>query len=263
MRAGRTGLSRGHEDDAWGETVAVSVEPRTQKPRQRGVTAVIDKGLGLRALDDLIETAGHAIDLVKLGFGTSAALDGALLRRKLQRLAEAEMLVSPGGTLFEAAWATGHLPDFVARARELGFTALEISDGTVDLPPQDRREAVERAREAGLVVLTEVGKKDPREQLPPHAIAERVLADLALGVAFVTVEGRESGRGVGIFDAEGDIVHRVLDDLVHALPDCTRILWEAPLPKQQAALILRFGPNVNLANVQPGEVLALEALRRG
>lgn len=250
-------------DEAWGDAIAPLLEPRTRRPRTTGITAVIDKGLGPRAVDDLVETAGHLVDHVKLGFGTTAALTTEVVRRKVARYAEAGIVVYPGGTLLEAAWTVGRMPQFIDRASELGFTGLEVSDGTVDLPEADRRDAIQRARDAGLHVITEVGRKDPQRQLSTTETVDRVHADLDQGVSLVTIEARESGRGTGIFDQSGQVMGSVLETLLGSVRDPARVLWEAPLPDQQAYLILRCGANVNLANIPPAEVLALEALRRG
>ena len=250
-------------EEAWGDAIASLLEPRTEKPRTTGITAVIDKGLGLRATDDLIEMCGHLIDHVKLGFGTTAALDADLVRRKVARLVEAGIVVYPGGTLLEAASAVGRMAAFIERARELGFTAIEVSDGTVELPDAARRDAIHRAQEAGLEVITEVGRKDPSRQLSAAEVVDRVHADLDLDVSLVTIEARESGRGAGIFDASGHVLSGLLDTLLASIRDPRRVLWEAPMSEQQAHLILRCGVDVNLANIAPGEVLALEALRRG
>jgi len=253
----------GGRDEAWGDAIAPLLEPRTRRPRTTGITAVIDKGLGLRAVDDLVEMAGPLIDHVKLGFGTTAALPAELVMRKVARLVEAGIAVYPGGTLLEAAWTVGCMPEFIARARELGFTAVEVSDGTVDLPEAARREAIRRSQDAGLDVITEVGRKDPQRQLNATEMVDRVHADLDEGVSLVTIEARESGRGTGIFDQSGQVLGSVLEMLLASIRDPARVLWEAPLQEQQAHLILRCGANVNLANIAPGEVLALEALRRG
>ncbi len=250
-------------EEAWGDAIASLLEPRTEKPRTTGITAVIDKGLGLRATDDLIEMCGHLIDHVKLGFGTTAALDADLVRRKVARLVEAGIVVYPGGTLLEAAWAVGRMAAFIERARELGFTGIEVSDGTVELPDAARRDAIHRAQEAGLEVITEVGRKDPSRQLSAAEVVDRVHADLDLDVSLVTIEARESGRGTGIFDASGHVLGDLLETLLASIRDPRRVLWEAPMSEQQAHLILRCGVGVNLANIAPGEVLALEALRRG
>lgn len=250
-------------DGAWGDAIVSPAERRTEKPRRTGITAIIDKGLGPRATDDLIETAAHLIDYVKLGFGTTAALDAPVLRRKIARLVEAGIVVYPGGTLLEAAWATGRMAAFIARAHALGFTGLEVSDGAVDLPAADRREAIERGIGLGLEVITEVGSKDPSRQPSPTEMVDRLHFDLELGASLVTIEARESGRGTGIFDMAGHVVSDVLEELLGSVHDPRRVLWEAPLQEQQAHLILYGGANVNLANISPAEILALEALRRG
>lgn len=250
-------------DDAWGDAVVSLAEPRTEKPRRTGITALIDKGLGPRATDDLIEMAAHLVDHVKFGFGTTAGLDRKLLRRKIARLVEAGIIVYPGGTLLEAAWATGRMAAFITRAHALGFTGLEVSDGTVDLPAADRREAIERGIGLGLEIITEVGSKDPLRQPSMPEMVDRLHADLELGASLVTIEARESGHGTGIFDMSGQVVDETLEELLDSIRDPQRVLWEAPLQAQQAHLIRRCGANVNLANVAPTEILALEALRRG
>jgi phosphosulfolactate synthase len=255
-------MSAGYED-AWGDAIVSPAGPRTEKPRRTGITAVIDKGLGLYGTDDLIQTAAVLVDHVKLGFGTSAAMDAGFLRRKVRRLVDAGIVVYPGGTLLEAAWATGRMAAFIDRAHALGFTGLEVSDGTVDLPAAARREAIDRGLDLGLQVVTEVGKKDPARQMSAAEMVDRLHADLDLGASFVTIEARESGRGTGIFDMSGNVVADLLDGLVGSIRDPRRVLWEAPLHGQQAHLIRLFGANVNLANISPLEILALEALRRG
>lgn len=250
-------------DEAWGEAIVPLTEARTAKPRRTGITALIDKGLGPRATDDLIDTAAHLIDHVKFGFGTTAALDTEVLRRKIARLVAAGIVVYPGGTLLEAAWATGRMAAFITRASELGFTGLEVSNGTVDLPAADRREAIRRGLDLDMEVITEVGSKDPARQPSVTEMADRLHADLELGASLVTIEARESGLGTGIFDMSGRVVADVFAELVGSLRDARRVLWEAPLQAQQAHLIRHFGSNVNLANIPPQDVLALEALRRG
>ncbi len=251
------------QDEAWGDAVEPLLERRTRRPRTTGITAIIDKGLGIRAVEDLVETAAPLIDHVKLGFGTSAALPAELLMRKVAHLVAAGIAVYPGGTLLEAAWVTGRMPAFIARACELGFTALEVSDGTVEVPVAARREMIHRAQDAGLEVITEVGRKDPQRQMTAAETIDCVHADLDEGVSLVTIEARESGRGTGIFDQSGQVKDGLLEALLGSIRDPARVLWEAPLQDQQTHLILRCGANVNLANIAPTEVLALESLRRG
>lgn len=246
----------------WGLDAAI--DRRLRRPRERGITMVIDTGLGLASTAEILEIAAPHIDHWKLAFGTSALMPAHALRHKLELLAEHQLVTYPGGTLLEASIVQQHCRVFMRRARELGFAAVEISDGTIYLPPERRRRVIDCARDAGLIAITEVGKKDPASQPEPGTLAEQALNDIAWGAAWVTVEARESGRGIGIYDGTGAVRSGFLEEMTRQLGDCVdRLIWEAPLKDQQAALVQRFGANVNLGNVVAREVLALEALRSG
>ena len=237
---------------------------RTLPPRTLGATMVIDTGLGLTDTEDVLAMAGRWIDHWKLSFGTSVFMPADLLRRKLQVIGDAGILTFPGGTLFEASIVRQHCRIYMRRVRELGFGAVEVSDGTIDLPRTRRRRVIDCACDAGLTVITEVGKKDPARQPSPQSLAAQARLDVEWGASWVVIEGRESGAGVGVFDASGDIDLRAVDTIAaHAGPVADRLVWEAPRKDQQAALINRFGLNVSLGNIEPARVLALEALRSG
>lgn len=241
-----------------------AIDRRIRKPRKRGVTMVIDTGLGLAAMADIHEIAAPYIDHWKLAFGTSALMPAAVLNEKLEFLAERKVLTYPGGTLLEAAIVQQHCRVFMQRARKLGFQAVEISDGTIALSPERRRRVIDCARDAGLIAITEVGKKDPDHQPEAGELAEQALLDIEWGAAWVIVEARESGRGIGIYDKSGDLRRDFLEQIARQLGDKTdQLIWEAPQKEQQAALVRRFGANVGLGNVSAREVLALEALRSG
>lgn len=236
---------------------------RAAKPRRRGLTMVIDKGLGLEQTGALLELAGEYIDFVKLGFGTAALYPERVLREKVALLRAHGVEPYPGGTFLEVAVLQGRLEEYLAASRELGFRTVEVSDGTIELGPRAREQAIRAARALGFTVITEVGKKDGARELDPVAARAQLEADLAAGAAAVILEGRESGKGVGVYDREGRLKLDLVERIVSGLPDPGVILWEAPLKAQQQELIALFGPNVNLGNVAPDEVIALEALRRG
>lgn len=248
---------------SWEDVIRMPIPGRSSKPRSHGLTMVIDKGLGLHALEDLLDTAGDYVDILKLTFGTSAFYDRKLLRKKNEKLRERDVEAMPGGTFLEVAVWQGVVRDYLVRARELGFSALEVSDGTIDIRPDVRADLIRRAREAGFRVLTEVGKKDPREALAMDVQHRQIAEDLRNGASQVIIEAREAGRGVGIFDQDGKTRLDEVEAVIAGVSDPSRLVWEAPLKNQQQDLILRFGPNVNLGNVPPEEVLALEALRQG
>jgi len=248
---------------AWADVFS-HLNERSQKPRTRGATMVIDKCQGLTNMADLLALTGDFVDHWKLSFGTSALLEEDLLRQKIALARDNDLLVYPGGTLTEYAILKGVYPEFARRARDLGFNGLEISDGTIHLSPEIRRDLIRLALDLGLTVVSEVGKKDPREQPTAARLAEQARADFESGASWVIVEARESGRGVGVYGEDGSVHERDVDIIVAALDGCLdRLIWEAPLKNQQEYFILRFGPDVSLGNIQPREVLATEALRAG
>lgn len=253
-----------HDGDAWLDILDFPYQDRSGKPRTAGLTMVIDKGLGLTDTRDLMELASNYVDHLKLTFGTSAFYQTRLLRQKIELVKSYGVHIFPGGTFLELALLQGRIIPFLDRARDLGFTGVEISDGTINIDPQTRYNTIKLARTYGFeLVVSEVGKKDPRDQGEGIPLAEQVNCDLEAGSDVVIVEGRESGEGVVIYDDEGNILGDEINELTQHVADTDRLLWEAPQKKQQQELIMRFGPNVNLGNVQREDVLALEALRVG
>lgn len=234
------------------------------RPRQMGVTMVLDRCQGFRATQDLLELTGDYIDHIKLSFGTSVFIDEPLLRRKIDLTRAYRIDIYPGGTLMEAALVEDVYPQYVKRAVDLGFSAIEISDGTIGMTRPVRNDAIKRALDAGLKVITEVGKKDPAIHLSPYEVCDQIAGDLAQGADKVIFEARESGIGIGIYDQNGGVLMDEFNAIVSCLGDSRGdVIWEAPRQRQQAALILHCGPNVNLGNVKPRDVLGLEALRCG
>ena len=248
---------------AWDGVCPFPILGRTLKPRERGLTMIIDKGLGPSATRDLLELAGPYVDLLKLAFGTTAFYSERLLRAKIEAAAQAGVTVYPGGTFLEVAVVQGKGREFVARAADLGFGALEVSDGTIQMSAHTRYLLMDLAHRHRMVVLTEVGKKHPADRVPHSNIRQQLLADLYHGAWKVIVEGRESGKGVVIYRDDGSIDESEMENLAQAVDDPSQLIWEAPLKTQQQDLILRFGTNVNLGNVQATDALSLEALRVG
>ncbi|GAA3405483.1 phosphosulfolactate synthase [Paenibacillus hodogayensis] len=236
---------------------------RSAKPRTNGQTMVIDKGLGLHAMEDLLQTSAPYIDLLKIGFGTAALYPTDLLKRKIELARQHDIAIMPGGTFLEVAVAQETVGEFFDMVRLLGFTAVEVSDGTIELDRHTRNELIRRGREAGLLVFTEYGKKLWGSTIDTEMLLETVLIDLQHGAALVTIEARESGTGVGIFDENGQCRDEELRQIMQLLPDPDRILWEAPQKQQQIYLLKALGSSVNLGNIAPHELFSLETLRRG
>jgi phosphosulfolactate synthase len=249
--------------NAWEGTVEMPVDDRSVKPRSTGLTMVIDKGMGIYRLEDLIRSASKYIDIIKLTFGTSAFYDEEFLKEKNMAITSAGIDVMPGGTFFEIAIWQKELDKYLDRAFELGFSTIEISDGTIDIDLETRKKAISAARDRGFKVITEVGKKDPKDIIPLSQLHRLIEEDMSNGALKVIIEAREAGKGVGIFDAEGKIKQDEVEGIIAGVKDVDTLIWEAPIKNQQQALILRCGTNVNLGNIPPDEILALEALRQG
>ena len=229
---------------------------RATKPRSIGITHVLDRGVPLAQSADLLAMSRSYVDVWKLGWGISY-LDPNLAA-KLELLAGHEVLASPGGTLLEIAWAQGRALEFLDWARGCGFPCVEVSAGTVPMDEAAKRELIAEAARH-FIVLAEVGPKDPGVLLTPEQWARALSRDLDAGATWVLAEGRASGT-VGIYEASGAVRQDVIAALVSvAGPDC--LVFEAPRESQQAWFVRRFGPDVNLANVHPADVLGLETLR--
>ena len=227
-------------------------------PRANGITHVIDKGLGPRAVEDLLETAGDYISIVKLGWGTGYVTRN--LERKLELYRAAAKPVVCGGTFFEAVWAKGKLDEYRAWLAGHGFTYVEISDGTVAMPREVKLELIaDLARE--FTVLSEVGSKDAEVVFAPYQWVDWIKEELEAGALKVITEGRESGTA-GIFRPTGEMRTGLVDEIVHEI-DPADLIFEAPTKSAQAWFVKQLGPEVNLGNIPPEEVIPLETLRLG
>jgi phosphosulfolactate synthase len=228
------------------------------KPRERGLTHVIDRGLSIAEVDGLLEVAGACVDIVKLGWGT--ALVSANLKPKLELYAAHGIPVVLGGTLTEIAIRQGRVDGLIAWLRELGLRHVEISDGTVALEPEYKHALIERLS-SEFVVFAEVGNKDADFIMAPYVWVEQIQRDLEAGAWKVITEARESGTA-GIYRADGEPRTGLIDEIAHAIePD--KLLFEAPLRPQQVWLLKRFGTECNLGNIAADDVLSLETLRLG
>jgi phosphosulfolactate synthase len=231
---------------------------RAVKPRPVGITHVLDRGLSAADVDGLIEVAGEFVDLVKLGWGTALATGN--LEPKLERYREHGIPVVLGGTLTELAIAQNRLDRLIDWLHELGLGHIEISDGTITLEHERKLELIERLS-GEFVVLSEVGSKDDTRIMAPFRWVELIESELAAGAWKVIAEARESGT-VGIFRHDGEVRMGLIDEIAHAVAP-EKILFEAPRKDQQVWFVRRFGPDVNLGNITPEDVLSLETIRLG
>jgi phosphosulfolactate synthase len=221
-----------------------------------GLTHVIDKGLGPRAWEDVLEVAGEHISIVKLGWGTAYVTGN--LERKLDVLREKPVVI--GGTFFEVVYLRGKLDEYKQWLADLGLTHVEISDGTIEIPRDRKLELIaEFARD--FTVLSEVGSKDSSVEYSADEWKTWLREELEAGAWKVITEAREGGSA-GVFDSDGGMRTELIGEIAHAVRT-EHVVFEAPTKASQAWFIKEFGPHVNLGNIPPDEVIPLETLRLG
>jgi phosphosulfolactate synthase len=224
--------------------------------RDGGLTHVLDKGLGPRAWEDVLETAGDHISIVKLGWGTAYVTGN--LERKLEVLAEKPVVI--GGTFFEVCYLRDRLDDYKRWLGGLGLTHVEISDGTVEIPRERKLELIaEFARD--FTVLSEVGSKDSSVEYTAAEWTRWLNEEIDAGAWKVITEAREGGTA-GIFDSDGGMRTELIGEIADVVGPAN-IVFEAPSKAAQAWFIRRFGPSVNLGNIPPEEAIPLATLRLG
>lgn len=235
-----------------------SIPDRTTKPREKGLTMVMDKGLSLRQVEDFIDVAGEYTDIVKLGWATSYVTPK--LRDKLALYRDANIPVYFGGTLFEAFVARNQFEDYRRILDEYGMEYAEVSDGSMDINHEQKCKYIRQLAQQ-VTVISEVGSKDITKIYAPYKWIKLMGAEIEAGAWKVIAEAREGGN-VGIYRGTGEVREGLVDEILTQIPE-ERIIWEAPHKEQQVWFIKLIGCNVNLGNIAPAEVIPLETIRLG
>lgn len=234
------------------------IPERTQKNRTSGLTMIMDKGLSQQEVHNFLSIAGPHVDIVKLGFGTSFVTPN--LKEKLDIYRSYQIPIYFGGTLFEAFLVRNQFEDYLRICEEYGIQYMEVSDGSITIPHAEKCGYIEKMTRYG-TVLSEVGSKDAAHIIPPYKWIELMSAELNAGASYVIAEAREAGN-VGIYRGSGEVREGLVQEILTQIPE-QKIIWEAPQKAQQLYFIELIGCNVNLGNIAPAEVLALEAMRIG
>ena len=240
------------------------LKEREEKPRQKGITMVLDKGLGLETAESLMNISGDYVDYLKFVWGTSIVHEQDIIKDKVAMYKSHNITPYTGGTLFELAYMNDKLEEFFQEAHDLGFEAIEVSDGSTIISHDKKLECIESAKKDGFEVLSEVGKKDPGldKELSLDERIEYMQNELEAGSSLIIVEAREGGKNIGIYDKAGNAKEDEIDYILDNF-DGNKILWEAPNKDQQVFFILKLGNDVNLGNVSTDDITSLETLRRG
>jgi phosphosulfolactate synthase len=235
-----------------------NIPDRTTKPRQTGINMVMDKGLSINEAKNLVAAAGHLVDFVKLGFGTSAITNN--VEEKIAFYQDSNIDVYLGGTLFEAFLIRNQYEDYKKLLKRWELNAVEVSDGSMSIPHDEKCKYIKDLKD-DYIVLSEVGKKSSDKEMSNQEWVESIQKEMEAGSFKVIAEARESGT-VGIYDKNG----KANTELISMIKDnvsLENMLWEAPIKSQQAWFVEEFGANVNIGNISPNEVIALETLRIG
>ena len=219
---------------------------------------MMDKGLSLSEAENFLESNQEHTDIIKLGFGTSILTPNVAEKIKLYK--KYGMYVYAGGTLFEAFYVRNELDNYLRYIDKMGIQCLEVSDGSMVIPHDDKCELILKLSK-NYKVLSEVGSKEEGILISPSKWIRMMSNELQAGSFKVIAEARESGN-VGIYRPNGSahvqLIKRILANV--ALED---ILWEAPKKPQQVWFLRQFGANVNLGNIGPNDLIPLECLRLG
>lgn len=234
------------------------IPDRIKKPRAHGITMVMDKGLSINEVKNFMSIAHPHVDMVKLGFGTAFVTPD--LKAKLEVYRSYDMPVYFGGTLFEAFIIRNEFEEYINVCRDFGVSFMEVSDGSITIPHAEKCGYIEKLTKHG-VVLSEVGSKDAAHIIPPYKWIELMRAELESGSSYVIAEAREAGN-VGIYRGTGEVREGLVQEILTQIP-AEKIIWEAPQKAQQLYFLELIGCNVNLGNIAPTEMIALEAMRIG
>ena len=234
------------------------IPDRIKKPRANGITMIMDKGLSIEEAKNFLSIAHPHIDILKLGFGTAYVTPN--LDEKIKIYQSYDIPVYFGGTLFEAFLIRNQFNDYIEVCKRYNINYMEVSDGSITIPHAEKCGYIEKLTKYG-TVLSEVGSKDAEHIIPPYKWIELMRAELGAGASYVIAEAREAGN-VGIYRGSGEVREGLVQEILTQIPE-EQIIWEAPQKAQQLYFLELIGCNVNLGNIAPSEMIALEAMRIG
>jgi phosphosulfolactate synthase len=234
------------------------IPDRDAKPRQNGLTMVMDKGMSLREVEDFLSTSAEHADIIKLGWATSFVTPN--LKEKIDLYRSAGLPVYFGGTLFEAFVVRKQFDDYRRLLDKYQLQHAEVSDGSLEMHQDDKCEYI-RQLATQVTVLSEVGSKDEAKIIPPYKWIQLMKAELEAGAWKVIGEAREGGT-VGLFRSSGEVRQGLVEEILTQIP-VDKIIWEAPQKEQQVWFVKLLGANANLGNIAPHEVIPLETIRLG
>ena len=237
------------------------IPERPEKPRNEGLTMVMDKGISIQEAEALIDSSKKFIDIIKFGFGTALVTEKENIKKKIQLYKKNGIKVYLGGTLFEAFVARNMFKEYFNLIKELELDTVEISDGSIKMDHKKKCEYINEISSKNITVFSEVGYKSSKKILAPSKWIKLMSKEIEAGSWKVIAEARESGN-VGLYRSGGEVRSDLIEEILTQIPK-EKILWEAPKKQQQVFFIQLLGANVNLGNIGTHDIIPLECLRLG
>jgi len=239
----------------------LDIPQRPPKPRSLWITVMSDPGLPPGYQQDFLKIAADIIDYAKFidHPGYMAGYPKELIREKINIYKDYGIPCSPGGIPFEVAVLQGKVEEYFKRLSELGFAGVEISEDVIPQPlkPSERESCIKRAKELGLEVFTELGRKFPDAPLERNEVIESALNDLKAGAKKVVIENSDL---VKLRTEDPTFFADILQEVgkEHLVFEAGPGEW----PTLAAWMIRTLGPDVNIENVTDQQIITLDAMRR-
>jgi phosphosulfolactate synthase len=229
----------------------------------RPATSPFDPGYDALTLAGHLEQSHHLMSILKVSMACWMIANEDVTRQKIAVAKKYRVPTTTGGGPFEVAYVQGKLEQYLDLVADFGFTRIECGEGFTDIS-LDAQEIVKMANDRGLEVQFELGKKHTGAFT--NDVVEALISQgrrwLEAGAVQLVVEARESAKGVGLFDDEGNLNVTFADRFVNAFGH-RAVMFEAPNKPSQFALLDHFGSEVHLCNVRLEELLRVEIYRRG
>jgi phosphosulfolactate synthase len=232
-------------------------------PDLEPATSPFDPGYDPVTVESHLAQSHHLISILKISMACWIIAEESATRAKIAAARRYGVRTVTGGGPFEIAVAQKQLGAYLDLCAEMGVDRIECGEGFTDLPQEPARIAA-MAAERGLEIQFELGKKHGGSFTGDvvDGLIEQGRRWLDAGAQELVIEARESAKGVGVFDADGNFDPALADRFARAF-GLEVTVFEAPNKPSQFALLDHFGPHVRLSNVRLEELLRVEIYRRG
>lgn len=245
----------------------LAIGPHSGKPRASGLTVVVDGMdggfLSLRDVEALGDFAAEYVDYMKLGWTIARLARASVVRRKVEALHRVGVRVLMGGVALEYASIHGRPEEFIQECVELGIDAVEVSTSSSYVSLRRQSELVECIRRQGAEAFVELGRKGEARDPTVADVSAFLERFQQAGASRIILESERiasTGAGGGLEAFLEELAAIDHDKVIIELPYGVSFPDLLPVASQVFAIL---GPEVNVANIDPRHVLAVETVRTG